>query len=796
MTHSSLRRVWFRIARVLALGVACATSPARAEWPHDPRTPLTVIPGTAAAFQFVEAAVPDGSGGAYVFLADDRSGNRDVYAHHLRGDGTLDPAWPALGLAVTTAAGMQNSIRALDDQAGGLWVVWVDVGSGIPRVFATRVLKNGTLDPDFPVNGLPLDNVRPNGQRDPSICLNPAGSLVAVWEYDFSVSDHDIYGAEVTAAGTFLWSKGLLTSGFTDQKPDISPEQGGFSLAWIQETSCLYVRFSFFGGNQVGSQQVMTASTEPVTAPKVCPDGWGGTWVAFAVKAGSNGQVQVRRLFGGVPALDQGTFGSFQPSPYQVRLTYAGDFQAWFAFTSDGTSSAAMVSLHRDGHGPVLTFPPMIFTPTPQLAGDGSGGALLAIQYTEIGGTRIRVNRYNVANTLPNGLWTSTPQLVMQLVRDVTPTAICSDGNGGAIVFGVDAGLSPSLARAVRIDRWGAHDGSPLIQSVKDVANDQGGQVRVAWKASYLDRETQPYVDSYRLWRQVPVSGLELLRVRNASIFGEGPDDDVQPGAIRLDATAATTFAWELVTTQAANAFPSYSLTVETASDSTLGSPANTIYMVEARYSGGSVGWASPPDSGHSVDNLPPATPNPFTGSVMGGASTQLTWGANSESDLAGYELHRGSSPGFVPGPGNLVASTTATNFLDSGEVGDHYKLAAVDTHGNRSGYALVTPSGTLAAPGDRVPAVLALDVASANPSRDGATFRYALPSAGTVRLELFDVHGRLVREWSPGERGPGEYLEPWDGREGSGTTAASGVYFVRLRFAGRQLLRRVVLAH
>jgi hypothetical protein len=331
---------------------------------------------------------------------------------------------------------------------------------------------------------------------------------------------------------------------------------------------------------------------------------------------------------------------------------------------------------------------------------------------------------------------------------------------------------------------------------VKDVANDQGGHVRVAWKASYLDRETDPFVDLYRLWRQVPVASIGAVRLAAARAFDESANEGEPIGTVRLAASATADYAWELVTTQVANAFPSYSLTVGTVSDSTSGGPANTSYMVEARYSGGGVGWASPPDSGHSVDNLPPATPSPFTGSVMGGASTQLTWGANSESDLAGYELHRGASVGFVPGPGNLIASTAGTNFLDSGEVGDFYKLAAVDSHGNRSGYALVTPSGTLDVTGERVPVALALDVVSANPARDGATFRYALPAAGSARLELFDLHGRLVREWVPGERGPGEYLEPWDGRERSGTIAASGVYFVRLRFAGRQLHRRVVLAH
>lgn len=792
MAQPSLPRAGPGLASV-ALILALA-SPARGEWPHDHRTPLKVLPGTAALNQVVEAAIPDGSGGAYAFLRDDRTGILDLYGVHIRGDGTADPAWPALGLPITLAAGNQFGTRAIDDGAGGIWVVWTS-DAGTPRIFATRVLKTGAIDPDFPANGLPLDVARANGQHDPAICLNPNGNLVAVWEYDFSPTDHDIYGASINAAGVLLWSTMLHTGTSMDIKPDISPESGVFSLAWIEGTALHYVRHGYFNGSQFGSVQVVASPTEPLTAPKVCPDGWGGTYVAGALKPGGTGVVALKRMLGGTQTLDYGQQGGFQASPYQVQLVYAGNLQAWLALSHDATNLVSARWVSRDNQGVVNTLPPIIGTPQVQLVGDGSGGALLAVQYFEVGGTRIKATRYNSTGSNPNGYWFPPPP-VMQLIRDVNPSAICSDGNGGALVFGYDVLLTPSAAHVMRIDRWGALDGAPLIQSVKDVANDQGGHVRITWKASYLDRETQPGVDSYRLWRQVPVASLDLERLLAAHAIAGGPESDLAPGAIRLEESSTTTYAWELVTSQVANAFPTYSLTVETVADSSLGSPANTIYMIEARDTGQAIGWASPPDSGHSVDNLPPATPSPFTGAVMGGANTQLTWGANSESDLAGYELHRGASAGFVPGPGNLIASTTSTNFLDSGEVGDFYKLAAIDMHGNRSGYALVTPSGTLDAPGDRVPTALALDVASANPARDGATFRYALPVAGTARLQLYDVHGRLVREWTPGAQGPGEYREPWDGREGSGTIAASGVYFVRLSFAGRQLIRRVVLAH
>jgi hypothetical protein len=147
-----------------------APPPAHAAWPHDYHLLPTLVGSTGASSQSVDAAIADGSGGAYAFFGDDRLGNRDIYAVHLRGDGTLDPAWPATGLAICTAAGNQTAVRALDDGLGGLWVCWEDPRSGVAKIFATRVLKNATIDSDFPANGLALDILRANAQHDPSVC--------------------------------------------------------------------------------------------------------------------------------------------------------------------------------------------------------------------------------------------------------------------------------------------------------------------------------------------------------------------------------------------------------------------------------------------------------------------------------------------------------------------------------------------------------------------------------------------------------------------------------------------------
>ena len=175
--------------------------------------------------------------------------------------------------------------------------------------------------------------------------------------------------------------------------------------------------------------------------------------------------------------------------------------------------------------------------------------------------------------------------------------------------------------------------------------------------------------------------------------------------------------------------------------------------------------------------------------------STQLNWNANTEPDLAAYELYRGTSAGFVPGPLNRVATVTRTDHIDP-SAGQYYKLAARDVHGNLSGFALITPSGTLDTPGEAVPRELALALESANPARGSAVLRYDVPARARVVLAIYDVNGRVVRELASGEAGAGRYSLRWDGRAANGAAAASGVYFARLSGLRAERVVRLVLSH
>ena len=71
------------------------------------------------------------------------------------------------------------------------------------------------------------------------------------------------------------------------------------------------------------------------------------------------------------------------------------------------------------------------------------------------------------------------------------------------------------------------------------------------------------------------------------------------------------------------------------------------------------------------------------------------------------------------------------------------------------------------------------------SPARGAANVRFDLPRPGRVRLDLYDVRGRLVRTLVDGPCAAGTHPAHWDGRDAAGVPAAAGIYFLRLEAAG-----------
>jgi hypothetical protein len=110
------------------------------------------------------------------------------------------------------------------------------------------------------------------------------------------------------------------------------------------------------------------------------------------------------------------------------------------------------------------------------------------------------------------------------------------------------------------------------------------------------------------------------------------------------------------------------------------------------------------------------------------------------------------------------------------------------------SEFALMETDGTVDVE-EPLPSTLQLYSCAPNPVSGRAQVTYDLPVATTVRLGLYDLQGRLVREL---ERAPsanaGRHIVQWDGRGAHGERLRAGVYFLWLEAGGIRQMRRVVV--
>jgi len=100
-----------------------------------------------------------------------------------------------------------------------------------------------------------------------------------------------------------------------------------------------------------------------------------------------------------------------------------------------------------------------------------------------------------------------------------------------------------------------------------------------------------------------------------------------------------------------------------------------------------------------------------------------------------------------------------------------------------------------ISAVGEAVPSRYALEQNVPNPFNPMTTIYFELPEAANVRLQVFDISGRLIRNLLNGSSlGAGRQNVVWNGKDDSGQQVAAGVYFYHMSTGSFSETKRMVL--
>ncbi|MCD6160920.1 MAG: T9SS type A sorting domain-containing protein [candidate division Zixibacteria bacterium] len=193
----------------------------------------------------------------------------------------------------------------------------------------------------------------------------------------------------------------------------------------------------------------------------------------------------------------------------------------------------------------------------------------------------------------------------------------------------------------------------------------------------------------------------------------------------------------------------------------------------------------------YEYQDLPPGIPDSLYGSIANDTIT-VQWLYNTEADFNYYLLYRDTVSGFEPSVFNLIAEPETSLYIDTDfehTNNYYYRISAIDNQDNVSDYSeelavILTDIRDLF--GSDVPRLTSIIGNYPNPFNSQTIIRYNIGNIGPmpvdVKIEIYDLLGRVVRILTENNRYPGEQEVVWDGRDNQGGELSSGVYFVKIK--------------
>jgi len=221
-----------------------------------------------------------------------------------------------------------------------------------------------------------------------------------------------------------------------------------------------------------------------------------------------------------------------------------------------------------------------------------------------------------------------------------------------------------------------------------------------------------------------------------------------------------------------------------------------------AQFTGGSYDGHA---MGESEGDIPlSVTLSSFSAVHEDGAIT-LLWHTETELDNVGFAIYRRNATdgSYAKVAFVLSAEDSETSndyrFTDKEvETGQtyFYYLEDIDVAGKKNSSEIVK---VVIPPAELIPTAFGLFQNYPNPFNPETWIPYALAKDAPVSIRIYDVKGQLIRQLDIGEQKAGGYLVKekaayWDGKNQSGQSVSSGLYFYCLKAGDFLSTRRMVI--
>jgi PKD repeat protein len=328
-------------------------------------------------------------------------------------------------------------------------------------------------------------------------------------------------------------------------------------------------------------------------------------------------------------------------------------------------------------------------------------------------------------------------------------------------VFTVKLTVTDSLNQAIKIKEKYITVLSeyPMILSITDVPNDQGGWVKVNFARSAYDTDS-----------------LVLAKTSSPEMYTVEIDDGS---------------GWTATATTVAYGKSIYSILVPTTKDSTLEDDGLINFRVIAGMEEGN--FVSNVMTGYSKDNLQPSTPQDLAGYVTPDEYIKLTWQPVSDKDFKYYKIFKRNDGTLF----ELFSSTTDTVYIDNTVLVNNlyfYSVKAVDHSGNESDFSNIANiyiSDIYEENGLVTQYYLSQNYP--NPFNPQTTIKYGLLRQSHVKVTIFDILGHKIKELVNDAQNKGHHQVIWDGKNNFGQVVSTGIYYYKLESENYNSMKKML---